>query len=71
MKPLGLVERAILNSSTRGDLIFEPFAGSGPVVVSAEKTGRRSNNIELEPAYCAVILERFLDATGITPVKLN
>jgi DNA modification methylase len=71
MKPLGLVERAIVNSSKRGDLVFEPFAGSGPVVIACEKNGRRSNNIELDPAYCSVILERWLLATGIQPEKLN
>jgi len=71
MKPVELVERAILNSSRRGDLVFEPFAGSGPVMLACERTGRRSRNAELEPKFCSVILQRWLDATGQQPVKLN
>lgn len=71
MKPLELVEQAILNSSRRGDLVFEPFAGSGPVLIASERTGRRSRNVELEPKFCSVILQRWLDATGEQPIKLN
>lgn len=71
MKPVELVERSLLNSSRRGDLVFEPFAGSGTVAIAAERVGRRSRNIELEPKFCAVILERYMQATGDLPILMN
>ena len=52
------------------DLIFEPFAGSGSALIAADNLGRRCYAVELSAAYCAVILQRFLDATGKTPALL-
>jgi DNA modification methylase len=63
MKPVGLVERAILNSSKRGDFVLDPFAGSGSTLIACEKTGRRARLIEIEPAYCDVIVKRWRDFT--------
>ena len=63
-KPVGLVERAIKNSSQEWELILEPFAGSGTTLIAAEKSSRRSINIELDPRYVEVILRRFKRITG-------
>ena len=63
-KPVELVERAILNSSREGELVLEPFAGSWTTLIAAEKAGRLSLNIELDPKYVEVILKRYKRITG-------
>lgn len=65
MKPVALAERAIRNSSKRGDTVLDPFAGSGTTLMAAEATGRRAALVELDPSYCDVIVQRFRQATGI------
>jgi len=64
MKPVALVERAVINSSKRGDLVLDPFGGSGTTLIACEKTGRRARLIELEPQYCDVIITRWQDFSG-------
>jgi DNA modification methylase len=59
MKPVALLERLISNSSRRGDLVLDPFAGSGSTLIACEVLGRRCAAIELDPAYCDVIRRRF------------
>lgn len=68
MKPVSLVERAIRNSSRKGDLVFDPFGGSGTTLIAAEKTGRHASVIELDPKYVDVIVRRWQDFTGETAV---
>lgn len=58
IKPLALVARQVWNSSRRGETVAEPFGGSGTTMAAAEQTGRRCVATELDPKYCAVILER-------------
>ncbi len=58
-KPDWLPMRAIRNSSKRGDIILDPFGGSGSVMAAAEKTGRRAFMIELDPQFCDVIRARW------------
>jgi len=65
-KPVALVVKAILNSSKSGELLFEPFGGSGTTMVACEQTKRICRSMELEPKYCAVILER-MEKLGLTP----
>ena len=57
-KPVELMRRPILNHLKRGEMIYEPFLGSGTTLVAAERTGRVGRAIELEPKYVSVILER-------------
>lgn len=68
MKPVALYERAIRNSSKPGEMVLDPFAGSGTAIVAAEGTGRVCHAIELDPHYCDVICARWEAATGVTPV---
>jgi DNA modification methylase len=63
-KPVELIERAIDNSSKRGDLIIDCFGGSGSTLVACEKTGRQARLMELDPKYCDVIVKRWQDFTG-------
>ncbi|HSF96402.1 MAG TPA: site-specific DNA-methyltransferase, partial [Thermohalobaculum sp.] len=64
MKPVELVERAIRNSSKTRDVVLDPFGGSGSTLIAAEKAGRQSRLIELDPKYCDVICRRWQDWTG-------
>jgi DNA modification methylase len=58
-KPVCLVERAIRNSSRRGDLVLDPFGGSGSSLIACEKSGRRAAVMELEPKYVDVMIQRW------------
>jgi DNA modification methylase len=64
MKPVALVERAIRNSSKPRDTVLDCFGGSGTTMIAAERTGRRAVLLEIDPAYCDVILQRWQDETG-------
>jgi DNA modification methylase len=64
MKPVDLVVKALVNSSVPGDLVLEPFCGSGSTLIACEKTGRKCRGIELEPRYVDVIVKRWSEFTG-------
>lgn len=63
-KPVELVERAIMNSSKRGNVVLDLFGGSGSTLIASEKTGRRCFMTELDPRYVDVICKRFEELTG-------
>jgi DNA modification methylase len=63
-KPVALVEKAISNSSKSGDIVIDLFGGSGSTLIAAEKIGRHSILMELDPKYCDVIIKRWEDFTG-------
>ena len=69
-KPVECMERPIRNNSKQGDLVYEPFSGSGTTIIACERTGRKCRAIELNPAYVAVAIQRWADATGKEPRKL-
>ena len=64
MKPVKLFAYLIRNSSRPGDLVLDPFAGSGTTVVACEQLKRRAAVIELDPHYCDVIIARWESLTG-------
>lgn len=64
MKPVALCERAIRNSSRRKQVVLDLFGGSGSTLIAAEKCGRRACLVELEGAYCDVIVKRWEEYTG-------
>ena len=64
MKPVELMERAVVNSSKTRDIVLDPFGGSGTTVIACEKSGRRARIIELDPKYVDVIVRRWQDWTG-------
>jgi DNA modification methylase len=68
MKPVELIERALVNSSKRGDLVLDLFGGSGSTLIAAERMGRRARLLELDPRYCDVIVKRWQEFTGQTAV---
>ena len=65
-KPVALAEWAFDKYGKQGDLIFDPFLGSGMSIIAAENTGRRVFGLELSPEYCDVIITRWEKATGQT-----
>lgn len=64
MKPVELVVHALQMSSGRGDLVLDPFLGSGTTVIAAEGTGRRAAGLELDPRYADVIVRRWQEVSG-------
>lgn len=64
MKPVELVERAIINSSKPRDIVLDGFGGSGSTLIACEKNNRRARLIELDPKYCDVIIKRWEEWTG-------
>jgi DNA modification methylase len=65
-KPIELFEKPILNHTVKGDIVYDPFAGSGTQFIAAERTGRKCYGIEIEPKYVNVILSRWEAETGKT-----
>lgn len=65
-KPLGLITKAIRNSTRTGERLFDGFSGSGGALLAAEMTGRGAHLVELEPRFVAVTLERARNA-GLHP----
>jgi len=63
-KPVGLVEKAITNSSKGGDVILDLFGGSGSTLIASEKIGRHARIMELDPKYCDVIVKRWQEFSG-------
>ena len=59
MKPIELIENAVLNSSEKNDLILDLFGGSGSTLIACEKNGRKARLMELDPHYCDVIRKRY------------
>lgn len=69
VKPTALVADTILDCSNRGDLILDPFSGSGTTLIAAHKTGRRGAAIEIDPLYCDTTLRRLMAASGLDAVR--
>ena len=64
MKPPELIEIALRNSSRRSHVVLDPFAGSGSTMVAAERLGRASRMVEIDPRYCDVIVKRWENLTS-------
>lgn len=70
VKPVQLIADAILDCTKPGDIVLDPFGGSGSTALSAERTGRTARLIELDPGYVDVTLARFHRKTGSRAVNL-
>jgi len=64
MKPVELIEKAILDGSQVNGIVLDLFGGSGTTMIAAEKNGRVARLMELDPKYCDVIINRWQDFTG-------
>jgi len=65
VKNVGMLADAILDASNKGDLVLDPFAGSGSTLVAAQRVGRRAAGIELDPIYVDSALQRIVALTGL------
>lgn len=68
-KPIEAMMRPMMNHGARGDVVYDPFLGSGTTIIAAERAGRRCVGVELSPEYCDAIVARFEKATGIKAVR--
>ena len=64
MKPVELVERALLNSSKAGDIIVDLFGGSGSTLIGCERRGRKARLMEIDPRYADVVILRYQEYSG-------
>lgn len=63
-KPVELISRLMANSSTFGDLVLDPFLGSGSTLIAAERLSRRAFGVEIDPLYVEVAITRWEAFTG-------
>lgn len=63
-KPIGLAQRAIRNSSIRGDIVLDLFLGSGSTLIAAEGLDRVCYGVEIDPKYCDAIARRYIAYVG-------
>ena len=63
------MRRPIVNNSSPGQAVYEPFSGSGTTIIAAEMTGRSCHAIELSPAYVDVAVARWQAFTGQDAVR--
>lgn len=68
MKPVALVLEMLENSTRRGDLVLDPFGGSGSTLIACHRSGRAARLVELEPRFVDVIVERWQTFTGLRAV---
>src|SRR5271169_5562986 len=70
VKPTSMLEDALLDLSKRGEIVLDPFLGSGSTLIAAERSSRRCRGIELDPLYVDVINRRYQAITGC-PARLR
>lgn len=70
MKPISLLRKIILNCTDINDFVYDPFGGSGSLLIASEQTKRRCLMAELDPEYCQTIMDRFEKLTGVKAIKI-
>jgi DNA modification methylase len=71
MKPIALIENALLNSTLNDNLVIDFFGGSGSTLIACEQLNRKCYMMELDEKYCDVIIKRWETLTGQTAEKLT
>jgi len=69
--PVGLPEQYIEAMTDKNQIITDPFLGSGTTLIACEKTGRKCYGMEIDPAYCQVIIQRWCTFTGVDKIIIN
>lgn len=70
-KPLAMWEDLINNYTDIGDIVADPFGGSGTCIIACEHFDRKCRAVEISPAYVAVTLQRWHDLTGLDPQRID
>ncbi len=68
-KPIALTEIPVRNHTKPGEIVLDPFLGSGTTLIACEKTNRKCYGMEIDPHYCDVILDRWSKFTGQEPKR--
>lgn len=63
-KPVECMRRPIINNSSVGQVVYDPFLGSGTTIIAAETEGRYCYGLEIDPGYCDIIVKRWEEFTG-------
>ena len=71
MKPVKLFDYQIKNNTKKDDIVLDLFGGSGTTLIACEQNGRISYNMELDPKYVDVIIDRWEELTGEKAILLN
>jgi DNA modification methylase len=64
VKPVALVADAIKDCTRRNNIVLDPFAGSGTILIAAERTGRQARALEIDPHYVDVAINRWQNYAG-------
>jgi len=64
VKPVALVVDALRDCSRRGEIVLDPFSGSGTTIIAAQKSGRKARAMEIDPLYIDVAIRRWQTFTG-------
>lgn len=70
-KPIDCMATPIKNNSKKGDIIYDPFGGSGTTLIACEQLNRDCYMMEIDPSYCSVIIQRWEKLTGKRAEKIN
>jgi site-specific DNA-methyltransferase (adenine-specific) len=70
-KPVELIAAMLHNSTRRGDIVLDPFGGSGSTLIAGEQLGRPTRLMELDPKYCDVIVRRWEAVTGTSATRIT
>ena len=70
VKPLALICDILLDCTIKGDIVADPFAGSGTTTIACEKLGRKARLMELDPAYCDLVIRRWQHWAGEAAVRV-
>lgn len=70
-KPIEVIKKPIEFSTLKNSIVFDGFSGSGTTIIACEQLNRKCRAIEISPAYVAVALQRWTDATGKTPTLMT
>jgi len=71
VKPVNLIAGLLLDASHRDEIVLDPFAGSGTILIAAEKTGRIARAIELDPLYLDLALRRYEERFGVETIHVE
>ncbi len=71
VKPVNLIAGLLLDASHRGDIVLDGFAGSGTILIAAEKTGRVARAIEIDPIFVDISLRRFEERFGVEAIHVE
>ena len=71
MKPVSLMAELVTEESDKGEIVYDPFLGSGSILIACEQTGRTCFGMEIDVAYVSIILDRWANYTKKDPIRVQ